>query len=260
MKLLAGRAFSPSYVHDPDTSAIITKSAGELLGFKNPEAAIGQTITLPNQSWSRIIVGVVNDYHQVSLKKALEPTIFYCDPYEGEFYSVRINTKNVSQAIDHVKASWEKAFPGNPFDYFFLDDYFNDQYKTERRFGELFTTFASLALMIGCLGLFGLSAYHATQRTKEIGIRKVLGSTEAGIFLLLSKEYLKLVLLSIILAVPVVYILMNEWIQSFAYRIPITAMVFIEAGSIVLVIAILTVSFQTIRAAGANPVDSLRYE
>jgi putative ABC transport system permease protein len=260
MKLLAGRPFSRTFANDPDTSVIITKSAADLLGFGTPEMAIGQTITFPNLSWNRIVVGVVNDYHQVSLKKALEPTIFYCDLYEGEYYSLRINTRDLSKTIDRVKASWEKAFPGNPFDYFFLDDYFNEQYKNDRRFGTLFITFASLALTIGCLGLLGLSAYTATQRTKEIGIRKVLGSTVGEIFLLLSKEYLKLVVLSIILAVPIGYVLMTAWIQGFAYRVHITEMVFIEAGAAVLIISILTVSFQTVRAARANPVESLRDE
>ena len=197
MKLLAGRSFSQTFTNDPDTSVIITKSAADLLGFGTPEMAIGQTITFPNLFGNRIVVGVVNDYHQVSLKKALEPTIFYCDLFEGEYYSLRINTQDLSKTIDRVKASWEKAFPGNPFDYFFLDDYFNEQYKNDRRFGTLFITFASLALTIGCLGLLGLSAYTATQRTKEIGIRKVLGSTVGEIFLLLSKEYVKLVVLSI---------------------------------------------------------------
>jgi len=259
MKLIAGRAFSKSYVNDPDTSVIITESAARLLGFTNPEHAIGQTLSLP-WAWNPIVVGVVNDYHQLSLKKSLEPGIFYCDPYEGEFYSIRLNTNDLPRAIDHIKACWDKTFPGNPFDYFFLDDYFNQQYKNERRFGELFTTFASLALMIGCLGLFGLSAYSALQRTKEIGIRKVLGSTETEIFILLSKEYLKLVLLSVILAVPVVYVVMNIWIQTFAYRIPITRMVFVEAGLAVLSISLLTVSVQTLRAARANAVVSLRSE
>lgn len=260
MKLLAGRTFSENFTVDPDTSVIITESAATLLGFKNPEDAIGQTLALPEWSWNPIVVGVVNDYHQVSLKRSLEPTIFFYTQYEGEYYSMRISTANLSQTIDHVKASWEKAFPGNPFEYFFLDNYFNRQYKNERQFGMLFTTFAALALIIGCLGLLGLSAYTATQRTKEIGIRKVLGSSEGGIFLLLSKEYIRLVTLAIILAVPLVYFSMNTWIQSFPYHTSITGTVFMVAGVTVLLIALLTVSFQTFRAARANPIDSLRYE
>ena len=262
MKLLAGRSFSQSFTKDPDTSVVITESATRILGFKNPEAAIGQTLTIPDLEGpsNPIIVGVVNDYHQVSLKQPLEPAIFYCTQYEGEFYSLRINTTNLPQTIDQIKAAWQKAFPGNPFAYFFLDDYFDRQYKNERQFGSLFTTFAAFALIIGCLGLMGLSAYTATQRTKEIGIRKVLGSSEGGIFALLSKEYIRLILLGIVLAVPFVYFFMNGWIQRFPYHITISGFVFFIAGAIVFTVSLATVSLQTFRAARANPVDSLRYE
>jgi len=260
MKLLAGRAFSRDYPSDPDTAAIITASAASQLGFKSPEAAIGQAITLPEWPFNPVIVGVVNDYHQVSLKQSIAPTFFYCTEYEGEYYSMHINTQNLPGTINHIRASWEKAFPGNPFDFFFLDDYFNRQYKNERQFGGLFTTFAAIALLIGCLGLFGLSAYTATQRTKEIGIRKVLGSSEAGIFLLLSREYIKLVLLATVLGMPVMYFLMDNWVKSFAYHTPVSLLIFVAAGGVVLIIALLTISVQTLRAARSNPVDSLRYE
>ena len=193
MKLVAGRAFSEAFTNDPDTSVIISESSARLLGFKNPEEAVGQTIAIPGFQWNPIVVGVVNDYHQVSLKKALDPSIFYCTAHGGEFYSMRVQTSDLPATVEHIRLSWEKAFPGNPFEYFFLDDYFNKQYENERKFGKLFSTFAVLAVIVGCLGLFGLSAYTASQRTKEIGIRKVLGSSESGIFFLLSKEYVNLV-------------------------------------------------------------------
>jgi putative ABC transport system permease protein len=262
MKLLAGRMFSEAYVQDPDTSLVITASAAKALGFKTPAEAIGQTVTFPDYEFNSIVVGVVNDYHQLSMKKTLTPMIFQCGPYDGEFFSVRITTDhdNLERTLANVQSAYEKAFPGNPFDYFFLDDYFNRQYKNERQFGVLFTTFAALALAIGCLGLLGLSAYTAVQRTKEIGIRKVLGSSEGGIFVLLSKDYVRLILLSIVLSVPLVYFLMNSWLQSFAYHTSISPFAFIGAGAIVLFISLLTVSVQTLRAARTNPVDSLRYE
>lgn len=260
MKLIAGRTFAQEYPKDQDTSVVLTESAVKALGFKSPEEALGQTITAVQWQWSPIIVGVVNDYHQVSLKKSIDPMIFYCSPYYGEYYSVRLNTKELSSTVDQVRQSFQKAFPGNPFDYFFLDDYFNQQYENEKKFGKLFTVFAALAMMVGCLGLFGLSAYTATQRTKEIGIRKALGSTDQGIFVLLSTEYVKLVVLAIILAVPLIWIVMNQWIESFPYRTTISPVVFIVAGVTVLAVSILTVSFQTVRAARTNPVDSLRYE
>jgi putative ABC transport system permease protein len=260
MKLIAGREFSPDYKIDEDTSVIITESASRLLGYANPNEAIGKTVTIEEFQWSPIIVGVVNDYHQVSLKKALEPTLFFCTRYGGEFYSVRLSTNNLLNSVDHVRESWQRAFPGNPFEYFFLDDFFNQQYENERKFGKLFTLFASMAIVVGCLGLMGLSAFTATQRTKEIGIRKVLGSTVGSIFVLLTKEYLILISLAFIIAVPLVYVVMRNWIASFPYQTNIHWSIFIFSGGIVLLIALLTVSFQTIRAARANPVTSLRYE
>lgn len=260
MKVVAGRTFDEGFVKDQDTSVVISESASRLLGFSSPEEAVGQTLTIPNFEWNPIVVGVVNDYHQVSLKKALDPAIFYCTKYGGEFYSVRIATEHLGQTVEHVRESWEKAFPGNPFDYFFLDDFFNQQYENEQKFGKLFSTFAGLAMVVGCLGLLGLSAYTATQRTKEIGIRKALGSTERGIFFLLSQEYVKLVLVAILLATPLVWWVMNDWIQRFPYRISISGFVFVGAGMLVLAVALLTVSFQTVKAARTNPVHSLRYE
>lgn len=260
MKLLAGRAFSEDFTNDRDTSAIITESASRLLGFEKPEDAIGQTLAIPQFRWNPIVVGVVNDYHQVSLKNPLDPTLFYCTPYGGEFYSMPVKTTALPETIQSIKAAWTKAFPGNPFEYFFLDDYFNQQYENEMKFGKLFTTFSGFAILVGCIGLFGLSAFTANQRTKEIGIRKVLGSTVRGIFILLSKEYLKLILVSLALAVPLVYFVMSDWVQSFPYRISIQFTVFLIAGISVLVIALLTISYQTLRAAHTNPVNSLRYE
>jgi len=260
MQLLAGRTFSENYPHDADTSGIITLSASELLGFQKPEDAVGQTVSIPGFFGNLIIVGVVNDYHQVSLKKSIEPTLFFCSRYFGEFYSIRLNTEDIDKSISHVKSSWDKAFPGNPFDYFFLDDYFNRQYQNERTFGKLFSTFAMLAVMVGCLGLFGLSAFTASQRTKEIGIRKVLGSSALGIFLLLSLEYLKLVALSILIAVPSIYLTMNDWLQTFPYQTAIPYWIFPAAGLVVLFVALITVSFQTLKASRTNPVVALRYE
>lgn len=260
MKLIAGRPFSEDYVADLDTSILVTESATKLMGFEKPEDAIGQTIAIAAFQWNPIIVGVVNDYHQVSLKKSLDPTVFYCTKYGGEFYSFRMNSNNLTQSIEHVREAWIKAFPGNPFEYFFLDDYFNQQYENEKQFGRLFTTFATFAVIVGCLGLFGLSAYTATQRTKEIGIRKVLGSSESKIFLLLSSEYIRLIMLAIVIAVPLIYFGMNNWISSFPYQTTISIWVFLISGLMVLIVSLMTVTFQTLRAARTNPVNALRHE
>ncbi len=260
MKLLAGRAFSGEFPRDNDTSVILTESAVRLLGFGQAEDAIGQTLSIPAFEWNPIVAGVVNDYHQVSLKKAADPTIFYCTPYNGEFYSMRLQTSRLPQTLAHVESSWTAAFPGNPFEHFFLDDYFNRQYENERRFGKLSAFFAFLAIIIGCLGLFGLSGYTIAQRTKEIGIRKVLGASTAGIVSLLSKDILRLVLLAIIVASPLAWWAMNRWLQGFAYRIEVGWQVFALAGVLTAVVAFLTVSFQSVKAARANPVESLKTE
>lgn len=259
-KLVAGRFFSPEFTSDQDTAVIITESAVPLLGFESAEDAVGKFLDIPNFQWAPKIVGVVNDYHQKSLKNALEPTIFYCTLYGGEFYSVRLVTDDLTGAVKQVEQAWMKAFPGNPFDYFFLDDYFNAQYENERKFGKLFTTFAVLAVMIGCLGLLGLATFTAQQRTKEIAIRKVLGSKVAGIFVLLLKDYLIVIGIAIVVSSPLVYFFMTDWINGFPYQTKIGAGVFVVAGLAVMVISVLTVSFQTLKVATTNPVRSLRNE
>ncbi len=256
MKLVAGKNFSKD-----DGSVILSEMAAHLLGFRNVQDVVGKTVILPRFGNSKhTVIGVVNDYHQLSFKKPLEPTLFLYVPYEGEFYSIRINTNNLQQTIQHVQQSWAKAFPGNPFEYFFLDDYFNKQYANEQKFEKLFTTFAMLAIIISCLGLFGLSSYTATQRIKEIGIRKVLGASVVNITSMLTKDFLKLVIIAVLIASPVAWLAMNKWLQSFAYRININIWVFVIAGVIALLIALITVSLQAIRAVVANPVKSLRTE
>ncbi|CAD5251893.1 MULTISPECIES: ABC transporter permease [unclassified Imperialibacter] len=258
--LIAGRYFSREFTADQDTSVIITESAVSLLGFSSPADAVGKFVDIPGFRWAPKIVGVVNDYHQKSFKNALEPSIFYCTLYSGEFYSVRLVTNDLQGAIKEVQEAWKKAFPGNPFDYFFLDDYFNAQYENERKFGKLFTTFAVLAVLIGCLGLLGLATFTAQQRTKEIAIRKVLGSKVVGIFFLLLKDYLIIIGIAIVASAPIVYFLMQNWINDFPYQTEIGIDVFALAGLAVLVISVLTVSFQTMKVATANPVRSLRNE
>jgi len=180
--------------------------------------------------------------------------------YDGEYYSIRLHTNNLQLALQHVEKSWTTAFPGNPFDYFFLDEYFNRQYASERKFEQLFMIFAALAIIISCLGLFGLSAFTASQRIREIGIRKVLGASAANITTMLSVDFLKLVLLSILLVSPLTWFIMNSWLRDFSYRIHINGWIFVLAGLVSLIIALITVSFQAVKAALSNPVTSLRSE
>lgn len=260
MQLIAGRGFSPDFPSDPDTSVVVTNSSVRLLGFDSAEDAIGQTLVIEDFGWSPIIVGVVNDYHQVSLQEALEPSIFFCTLYGGEYYSLRIHTDELENTIEHVRQAWTTAFPGNPLDYFFLDDYFNNQYQNEQRFGSLASVFALMAILVGCLGLFGLSGFMISQRTKEIGIRKVLGASTVGLIGLLSRDILKLVFIAILIATPLAWWVMNQWLNNFAYRIDIEWWIFALAGGLTIGLAFFTVSFQSIKAAFANPIESLKSE
>lgn len=260
MKLLAGRNFSKAFPHDPDTSVIVTESAAKLLGYKSNEDIIGQTITVPGFNSTVIVVGVVNDYHQVSFKKTLDPTVFYCDLRFPEYFSVKISTNDLPAALAEIENTWTTTFPGNPFEYFFLDDYFNQQYRNEQRFGRLFSIFSGLAILIGCLGLLGLSSFTAAQRTKEIGIRKALGSSEQGIFILVSSDFIQLVLIAVVLSIAPTYYFMHSWMESFAFKAGISWTVFVWAGLGVLFVSLVTVSFQTLKAARTNPVRALRYE
>ena len=258
MDLLAGSQFQEGLAND--TSIVLSKSAAELMGFKDPEQAIGRTLSIPGFEWNPIVMGVVNDYHQESLKKGKDPMVFYFNPYGAEFYSMKIQPDRLSSTLAHVEKCWERAFPGNPFGYFFLDDYFNRQYQNEKKFGSLFSTFSILAMIIGCLGLLGLSAFTAQQRTKEVGIRKVMGASIGRIFILLSTGFMKLIGLAIVVAVPLVYGIMSQWLSGFAYRTRIEIWIFVLAGSLVFLVALGTVSLQTFIAATINPVKSLRYE
>lgn len=259
MEILAGRSFSEDFATDADTALVITESAAKLLGFDTLEDAVGSTVSV-GEYFSVIIIGVVNDYHQTSLKEAVEPMAIFLSASESEHYAIKVNTENLSQTIAYVEDTWNEVFPSNPFSYFFLDEYFNRQYQTERRFSKLIGAFALLALFIGGIGLLGLSAFTAQQRTKEIGIRKVLGASVPNLILLLSQDFTKLVLIAIGLAIPLAYLIMNEWLDSYAFRIQIGIGIFIITGLFTLLIAWSTVGWQSIRAARANPVDSLRNE
>ena len=259
MELLAGRTFSRDYPFDPDTSSILTESAVRLLGFESNEDAVGKTITVPQWGFSSVVVGVINDYYQESLKKEVDPSFFFCSE-GGEFFSMKVNSNDMPATIDHVEASWKKAFPGNPFEYFFLDEYFNRQYKSDEKFGNIISVFSILSIIVGCMGLFGLSLFTAQQKTKEIGIRKVLGSSVTKILVQLSWDFAKVVLIANLIAWPVTWWLSTQWLQQFANRAPVSVLYFIVAGLSVFILALITVSYQSLKAATVNPIDSLRYE
>lgn len=260
MKVIAGRAFSEEYGSDSDTATVLTKAGARLLGFEKPEDAIGQTLKIEMFRWNPIVVGVIEDYHQESLKIDTNPTLFYMNLHRPEYYMVKVNPVNIRETVTEISGVWDRNFPGNPFEYFFLDDYFNRQYENEQKFGNMFAVFAILAIIVGSLGLFGLSAFTAQQRTKEIGVRKVLGASVSGIIYLLSREVISLVAIANLIAWPLIYYVMDGWLSEFAYRVNVDWAMLLLAGVAVLLFALLTVSFETIKAANRNPVDSLQHE
>lgn len=261
IKLLAGRNFDNAD-YNPDWlrahNIILNENVSRLLGFKTPEDAIGKQIHVEGRQWD--VIGVIADFHQKSLRYPLEPLILL--PYfsTNSALSVKVNTKDIEQTMAAIKAKFDAFFPGNLFDFYFLDESYNRQYADDILFGKVFGIFSGLAVLIACLGLLGLSLYTTLQRTKEIGVRKVLGASVSNIVILLSKDFIKLVLFAFVIASPVAWWVMNNWLNDFAYRINMSAWIFIAAGLLAVVIALATISFQSIKAAIVNPVKSLRMD
>jgi putative ABC transport system permease protein len=228
------------------------------LGFASNEHAIGKQIELFHNKWD--VVGVVQDFHQKSLRYALEPTVLVPTYGTYNWISIKVDAHNIAATVDGIRNAYTAYFPGNVFDYFFLDERFNAQYKNDQLFGKAFTLFAGFAIFIACLGLLGLSLFATAQRVKEIGVRKVLGASPAHIVMLLSKDFIRLVLISFIIASPLAWFLMSRWLQDFAYRTDLSLWIFAGAGLLAMIIALLTISAQAIKAAMANPIKSLRSE
>lgn len=257
LKLIAGRDFSKEYGTD-DHAVIFNRKGIEQLGFNKPEDALGKMIDFWGQQYK--VVGVTENFHQQSLRESFEPLILRCIPDVSGFMSVKVNTAQVSQTINRVKSAWNKFFPGNTFDYFFLDDHFDDQYKADQRFGQVFALFTGLAILVACLGLFGLASFITVQRTKEIGIRKVLGASVTSIVQLLYREFVFLLVMAFFIATPIAWLTISKWLQGYAFRTNIYWIYFVLPFMVIVAIALITVSFQSIRAAIANPVRSLRTE
>jgi putative ABC transport system permease protein len=259
MKIVAGRAFSKDFPVDSTKSIVVNEATVKSLGYKSNNDIIGKKFT----QWGREgkIIGVVKDFHYRSLQEVVQPMNFRINPYNTWNFTLKIAANNIPATIAAIQNKWKVLIPQRPFNYEFVDDIFNKQYADEERFGTLFLYFAGLAIFISCLGLLGLASYSTLQRTREIGIRKVMGASIFGIANMLSKEFLLLVLIAEIIAFPLAWYGMNHfWLQSFAYREPISWWVFAAAGLLALIIAISTVSFQAIKAALMNPVKSLRSE
>ncbi len=257
--LAAGRSFSPQMDADTTRDLILNETAARALGWSAPEEAVGKTVDY-FRNRSGTIIGVVKDFHFQTLHMGMQPLLLTPAPNRYAYAMLRIAAHDIGGTLEHVKRAWTAFAPQWPFEYLFLDDNFGKQYQAEQRLGKIFGAFGFVAIFIACLGLFGLASFTAGRRTREIGIRKVLGATASGIVHLLSREFAKLVLVANVIAWPVAYFAMNKWLQSFAYRINLGWWVFALAGGLALLIALLTVSTQAIRAALANPVEALRYE
>ena len=253
IEVLAGRTFNEGN----DRQIVINHSALNLLGFDSAEEALGKTLDQNGQQGD--IIGVVHDFHHQSLREAIEPILFQSQRVFN-YYTVKVQTNNLSQTLEKLQENYQSLFPGSPFEFFFLDEFFNRQYQSERQFNALFRLFSGLAVIIACLGLLALSSFNLTQRTKEIGIRKVLGASVNNLILLLSTDYLKLIGIALVIAIPLANYFATEWLSNFAYAIDISVGLLLLPGLIILALTLLTISGQTLTAAQRNPVNSLREE
>jgi putative ABC transport system permease protein len=256
LKIEDGRDFSRLHETDVNEAFLLNETAVRKLGW---DSAVGKRLV-----WNSIkegtVIGVVEDFHYRSLHRAIDPLLIHIQPGRYLYFSVRIKPENIQETLDSIRSLWQRFNPGFPFDYFFLDDHFDQLYKGEDRLEQLFESFALLAVFIACLGLLGLTAFSAEQRTREIGIRKVLGATVPNIVLMLSREFMILVLISNAVAWPIAFFVMNRWLRGFAYRTNMCLWFFILSTLMTLFITLVTVSYQAVKAALANPIDSLRYE
>lgn len=257
MKLAAGRFFSKDYPADTAKSVLVNEAAVKTFGWQKPENAIGKPFGKGDDT--RYVIGVVKDFNFESLHKPVDALLIgYV--HDGNIMSVKIDAAYIQEAVNQLAKTWKSVISGVPLEYFFVDERIAEQYGNEQKMQGIFYVFAGLSLLIACLGLFGLSTFVVERKVKEIGIRKVLGASVVGIVALLSKDFLKLVLLSVLIASPLAWYFMNNWLRDFAYHINIGWGVFVAAGVIALLIALITVSIQSVKAAIANPVESLRTE
>jgi hypothetical protein len=254
--MVEGRSFSRDHSTDAETAFIVNEEAVRRMGLKKP--VVGRSFGFWEIDGQ--IIGVMKDAHFQPLHQKIEPLVFKLFPPWLRRMYVKFRSDNVSATLASLGETWDEMNTGYPFEYRFLDEDFENLYKSEARLGKIFQSFAALAVFIACLGLFGLASFIAEQRTKEIGIRKVLGSSTTAIVALLNQEFLKWVAAANLIAWPIAYFAMQNWLKKFAYRAEIDIWIFIIAATLGLAVALLTVSMQTFRAARANPVDSLKHE
>ena len=267
LQLVAGRDFSKEITTDLNEAFIINETAVKELGFESPQKALGQQLMWhpweaknPDSMKIGKVIGVLKDFNYKSLYDKMEVTVLHIYPPANWKVAVKLKSANIQSSVAQVKKVWDQFSPDYPMDFRFMDENFDKMYKSEEKLMTLVWIFTGIAIFVGCLGLFGLSTYAAERRTKEIGIRKVLGASVNGIVFMLSKDFLKLVFMALLIASPVAWYFMNQWLEDFAYRIEINWTVFGLSAIVVVAIAVLTVSTQAIKAAIANPVKAIRSE
>jgi putative ABC transport system permease protein len=257
LRLVAGRLPSRTFETDAAEAALLNLSAVNSLGW-TPEEALGRQVAMGGNE--RRVVGVIQDYHHRSLHSPMEPMVLMSIPQQHHQFTLRLAAGSVQSALEDVRLAWDALFPGTPFDYAFVDDTFDGQYQTEARLTAIVGTFAGLAILIACLGLFGLAAFMTAQRRREIGVRKVLGASVGSVVVLLSKSFAALVVLGFLLGAPLAYLALDRFLADFPYRITLGPALFIGAGLLALAIALATVAGQAYRAAQASPMTALRSE
>jgi putative ABC transport system permease protein len=255
IEIVEGRSYSKEFPTDATEAIMVNEEAVKVMGMESP---IGKRLSIGNNNFK--IIGVVKNYHFRSLRQKIDPLILIYAPSQSWVLFARLKSENIPKTLGYMENIWKEFAPAHPFNYRFLDEALDSLYRSEQRIGTLLRYFSILAIFISCLGLFGLASFMVEQRTKEIGIRKVLGASVSNIALLLSREFTKWVLLANIIAWPAAYYAMHKWLQSYAYSTNIALWSFFLSGTLALVIATVAVSYQSIKAAVANPADSLRYE
>jgi hypothetical protein len=260
LKLFELELLTGQNVQDLDTATgfIVNEKLAHIAGFDNAADIVGKVIRVWSKEYP--VVGVVKDFHTVSLHSPIEATVLFNRIRGYEHLALKVNVKQAQGVISQLKTKWEAAYPEHLFEYEFLDENIRNFYEGEQRMSILLSIFTSMAIFIGCLGLFGLATFMANQKTKEIGVRKVLGASVESIVMMFSKEYAKLILLGFMLAAPAGWFLMGKFLDEFAYKIEVGPQVFLLTFGITLLIAILTVGYKSLRAATVNPVNSLRSE
>ncbi|MEP1097636.1 MAG: ABC transporter permease [Cyclobacteriaceae bacterium] len=257
MELIAGR-FHQEDLKGESAQVVVNETLVKTFSMGTPEEAVGQKMKVGDRAF--LIIGVLKDYHWYSLRQEKEPLLLNYASIGTSNISVKIISEDVRTTMDQIEAEYVAHFPNNPFDFYFMDDYFDRQYQSDQQFGQIFSTFSVIAIIIACLGLFGLASFTLGLRVKEIGVRKVLGASIKSILMMIYKDYMKLILIASAVGLPAIYYIIDYWLENYAYRIAISADLFVVPVVLLVVIALGTVSYQSIRAAVANPISSLRTE